>query len=71
MNDNLIIRSIIETLERNGALDVNDLIKQVKRLHGDMGERFFNRTLMAMELQGLVRVYSIARERRRVELVRG
>ncbi|MGD2201413.1 MAG: hypothetical protein PVJ38_07280 [Candidatus Bathyarchaeota archaeon] len=71
MNDKLIKRSIVEALERNGALKVEDLLKHVGSLHGDLGERFFNRVLMTMELQSLIRVYSLTKEKRRVELVGG
>jgi Fe2+ or Zn2+ uptake regulation protein len=71
MNDKLLTRSIVEALERNGALQVEDLYKQVERLHGDMGDRFFNRVLMTLELQGLIRVIGLAKEKRRVELLRG
>ena len=34
-------------------------------------KRFFDRALMTMELHGLVRVYSMAKDKRRIELVRG
>lgn len=70
MNDKLVTTTIVEALRRNGALEMGDLYKQVKKLHGEMGGRFFNEVLMTMELQGLIRVYSMAREKRRVELVR-
>lgn len=70
MNDRLVATTIVEELGRNGALGVEALYKKVKKLHGDMGEQFFNKTLMTMELQGLIRVYSMSKEKRRVELAR-
>ena len=49
---------------------MNSLYKRVKKLHGDLGSKFFNDTLMKMELQGLIRVYGMSRDKRRVELAR-
>ena len=63
--------TIVETLVRNGALEAKALFKRVKKLHGNIDTRFFDRTLMIMELHGLVRVYSMAKDKRRIELVRG
>lgn len=68
MNDRLVTSTIVETLGRNGALNVEDLYKSVKKLHGDMEMRPFNETLMVLELQGLIRVYNMTRDKRRVEL---
>ncbi len=71
MNNTLVQSTIVETLGRNGALEAKSLFKHVKKLHGDIDARFFERTLMTMELRGLVRVYSMAKDKRRIELVRG
>lgn len=71
MNDRLVITNIVETLGRNGALKMDDLFKSVKKLHGDVERRFFEETLMVLELQGIVRVYNISRGKSRVELVKG
>lgn len=71
MNDRLIASTIIETLDKNGALEVEDLYKSVQKLHADLDRRFFEGTLMALEIQGLLRVYGMTRDRRRVELARG
>ena len=56
MNDTLVKSTIVETLVRNGALEAKALFKRVKKLHGNIDTRFFDRTLMTMELHGLVRV---------------
>ena len=61
----------METLGRNGALEKDDLSKQVQKIHGGMEERFFERILMRMELQGLIHVTNLAREKKRIELARG
>ena len=70
MNDRLIPTTIVDALGRSGALTVDSLYKRVKKLHGDLGSKFFNDTLMKMELQGLIRVYGMSRDKRRVELAR-
>jgi hypothetical protein len=70
MNDRLIPTTIVETLDRSGALTVDSLYKRVKKIHGDPGTKFFNDTLMSMELQGLIKVYAMSKDKRRVELAR-
>ena len=71
MNDRLIPSTIVEVLDRNGALEVGDLFKSVQKLHSELDRRFFDETLMGLEIQGLIRVYSMARNKRRIELVKG
>ena len=71
MNNRLVTTTIIETLVRNGAQKADDLYKQVQKLHNDLEKRLFEESLMALELQGLITVYSMARDQRRVELVKG
>ena len=70
MNDRLIPTTIVEALSKSGALTMDSLYKRVKKLHGDPGSKFFNDTLMTMELRGLVRVYAMSKDKRRVELAR-
>ena len=71
MNNKLIVSTIVETLERNGALTIKDLMKNVAKLHTGVDERYLNDTLMTMELHGLVSVYQRTRGKRRVELTKG
>ncbi len=71
MNNRLVTTTIVETLGRNGAQKVDDLYKQVEKLHSDMERGFFEQNLMVLELQGLIRVSNMARDQRRVELARG
>lgn len=71
MNNRLIVSTIVETLERNGALTIKDLMKNVAKLHTGVDERYLNDTLMTMELHGLVSVYQRTRGKRRVELTKG
>jgi hypothetical protein len=70
VNDRLILTTIVETLGRSGALTVDSLYKRVKKLHGDPGSKFFNDILITLELQGLIAVYGMSGDKRRVELVR-
>jgi len=71
LNIRLLTTTIVETLSRNGALKVDDLYKQVQKMHSDMERGSFEENLMVLELQGLIRVYSVARDQRRVELAKG
>jgi len=70
VNDRLVSSTIIEALDRNGALEVEDLYKSVQKLHSDIDRRFFEDTLMRLEIQGLIRVSSRSRGKRRVELMK-
>ena len=70
MNDRLIPTTIFEALGRSGALTTDSLYKRVKKLHGDPGSKYFDDTLMTMELQGLIRVYGMSKDKGRVELAR-
>ena len=70
VNDRLIPTTIFEALGRSGALTADSLYKRVKKIHGDPGSKYFNDTLMTMELQGLVRVYRMSGDKRRVERAR-
>jgi hypothetical protein len=58
VNNKLIVSTIVETLGRNGALTIKELLKNVAKLHNDVDERYLNNTLMTMELHGLVSVFS-------------
>jgi hypothetical protein len=71
MNERLVVSTVVETLSRNGALKVDELLKAVQKLHSSVDERFFEETLMVMELHGLINVYKMTRGKRRVELKKG
>ncbi len=70
VNDRLIPTTIFEALDRSGALTADSLYKRVKKIHGDPGSKYFNDTLMTMELQGLIKVYRTSGDKRRVERAR-
>lgn len=71
MNNRLITSTIIEALNKSGALKISELFKSVHKIHSDLEKTYLNKILMIMELQGLIRVYNLTREKRRVELVKG
>ncbi len=70
MNDRLIPTTIFEALDKSGSLTTDALYKRVKKIHGDPGLKYFDDTLMTMELHGIIAVYRMSVDKRRVELVR-
>jgi len=70
VNDRLIPTTIVEALGKSGALTADSIYKRVKKIHGDTGSKYFDDTLMIMELQGLIKVYRMSGDKRRVELAR-
>ncbi|MFH2110873.1 MAG: hypothetical protein ABIJ47_06375 [Candidatus Bathyarchaeota archaeon] len=68
MDEKLLPTTIIEQLERSGALKFDELLKQVQKRHEGLSESELNIMLMKMEIQGLIRVYRIPRGKRRIEL---
>lgn len=61
---------IIDILRRDNAPKIDDLFEKVKRLYS-LERSSFERSLMTLELQGIVRVYKEGRKHHRVELVLG
>lgn len=70
MNDRLLTSNIVETLGRNGAQEVEELFKSIQKLHSELNRFFFDRLLMSLEIQGLIRVNNTTKNKRRIELVR-
>jgi len=68
MDEKLLPTTIIEQLERSGALKFDELLKQVQKRHEGLSENDLDLMLMKMEIQGLIRVYRIPRGKRRIEL---
>jgi len=62
--------AVIETLERKGPLTDVELYDLLKESYEDIGFGNLNKTLMKMEIEGKVYVSTLARGKRRVELVR-
>jgi len=63
--------AVMEILERKGPLKDMDLYDLLKSKYEDLGFGDFNKTLMRMEIEGKVYVSTLARGKRRVELVKG
>jgi len=65
----LIPSTVVEALGRSGAMEFDDLLKQVQKYQKNINENEFGKLLMDMEIQGLVRVTKMAKGKRRIELV--
>ena len=70
MNERLVTSTVVDALSRNGALYVDDLYKSVHKMHNSMEKGAFEKNLMLMELQGLLRVYKMPRGKRKAELTK-
>ena len=68
MDTKLIPSTVVEALGRGGAQEFNDLFKQVQKYQSDINETEFNKILMEMEIQGLIRVTRMTKGRKRIEL---
>jgi hypothetical protein len=60
---------IIEILQKKGDMTDDDLYDQVKDEYEDLGFKDFNQLLMDLEVSGKVRTSSMARGKRRIELI--
>jgi hypothetical protein len=59
----------VEILERKGSLTDMELYDLIKETHGAAGFGDLNKTLMRLEIQGKVYVSTLAKGKRRVELI--
>jgi hypothetical protein len=71
VNRRLLESTIIEMLTKNGAQDFPSILKSVKDRIEDVDEENLNRALMNLEVKGLLKVYSTAKDKQRIELARG
>lgn len=61
---------IVESLSRNNnAMFDDELQRVIKGIFGDLTRRELNKALMRLELNGLIHVFVVTKQRRRVELV--
>jgi len=60
--------SLIELLQKKGAMTDTDLFEALSEEFGDLGFKDFNELLMRLEVSGKIRTTSMARGKRRVEL---
>ncbi len=68
MDAKLIPSTVVEALGKSGAMEFDDLLKQVQKYQKDINEAEFGKLLMDMEIQGLVRVMKMTKGKRRIEL---
>lgn len=62
--------TIVEILEKRGPLTDIELFDALKESYEDVGFGDVNQTLMKMEIRGKIYVSTLARGKRRVELVK-
>ena len=62
--------TIVEVLEKKGAMTDTELYDLLREKHEEIGFGDLNKTLMKMEVTGLVYVSFLMKRRRRVELVK-
>lgn len=60
---------LLEILNKKGDMTDADLFDQLKGEFDDLGFKDFNELLMRLEVSGKIRTTSMARGKRRVELV--
>ena len=62
--------TIVEVLEKKGAMRDEDLFDLLKENHEDLGFGALNKTLMKMEVEGKIYVSALTKGKRRVELAK-
>lgn len=62
---------IMEIVSRQGNLTDTELFNAVQKRYSWLNLKEFNRELMELEIQGLINVFQIGKEKRRIELVTG
>ena len=62
--------TIIEILENKGFMTDCEIYDMLKAFYQEMGFDDLNRTLMKMEVSGLISVYSLSKDKRKVELTK-
>jgi Fe2+ or Zn2+ uptake regulation protein len=68
MDRKLLTTTVVDLLQRSGALKYEELYKQTKKRHEDLSELEMDQVLMRMEIEGLVRVYRVPKGKWRIEL---
>jgi Fe2+ or Zn2+ uptake regulation protein len=60
--------AVVETLQKKGAMTDIELLSEMKESYGDLSFRELNRTLLKLEVEGVIRVSRLMKGKRRVEL---
>lgn len=67
----LIRTAIVEILEKKQGVSTNEeILKALRELNNDVSETELNTALMKLDVCGIVRVSSLAKSKKRVELAR-
>jgi transcription initiation factor IIE alpha subunit len=61
---------IVEILEKKGSLTDVELLEALKSIYKDLSINELNKTLMRMEITGLISVSSLTKGRRLVQLTK-
>jgi Fe2+ or Zn2+ uptake regulation protein len=61
--------SIIETLKRTGPCTDEELLRNIRKDYDDISDATLNRVLLQLEVRGLIRVATIAKGRKKIEIV--
>ena len=64
----LLESAIVETLSQKGSMTDKELHETLKELYGEVDEREFRKILMRLEVQGVITVSPLIKDRRIVEL---
>ena len=64
----LLESAIVEALSQKGSMTDKELHETLKELYGEVDEREFRKTLMRLEVQGVITVSPLIKDRRIVEL---
>lgn len=60
---------LLETLKKKGDLPETELLNSIQSEFGDIGYNDFNNLLLKLEVAGKIRTTSMARGKKRIELV--
>ena len=61
---------IIEILQKKqGSLTDVELYNEIKKYYEDIGFIIFNKTLMRLEIKGIIHVFNLTKNKRGVELI--
>jgi len=71
VNRRLLEAAIIEQLSRNGASEISQILSFLRDRFPETSEDELNKSLLTLEVRGLLRVYSSQKDKQRVELVKG
>ena len=63
--------TVVELLEKKkGVLTDGELYKALKTSSDELSLRTLNKTLMKLEVDGIIRVFELTKNKRRIELVK-